>query len=249
MKLEQPLAQYGNPQKENGYTPIANELLEQIMSFDFSKRQLLVLLAISRMTYGYSKKSDALSGWQIAKLTKLDRSSVSKTINELLELNVITKLDTGRVSHGVLVNEIAINKLYKDWLTVDKTSTVDKSSTVDKTSTVTVDKTSTQPLIKRPTHKAIKTIKQNIDGFDDFWAAYPKKVDKKKSLIAWNKSKPKTEDVLAALVWQIKSKTWIDGFIPNPTTYINGERWNDEPPFKNPTPNNPADFLNGAKVI
>lgn len=162
MKLEQPIAVCGNPQKENGYTPIANELLEQIISFDFSKRHLLVIMAIARMTYGYSKKTDALSGWQIAKLTKLDRSSVSKTINELFKLNVITKLDTGRVSHGVLVNELAINKLYKEWITVDKTSTVYKSSTVDKTSTVTVDKTSTQPLIKHPTHKAIKTNKTSI---------------------------------------------------------------------------------------
>lgn len=162
MILEQPAASYGNPQKENGYTPIANELLEQIISFDFSKRQLLVIMAIARMTYGYSKKTDALSGWQIAKLTKLDRSDVSKTISELLKLNVIIKHETGRESHGVLVHEIAINKLYKEWLTVGKTTTVGNSPTVGNLPTVTVGKTPTQPLVKHPTHKAIKTIKQYI---------------------------------------------------------------------------------------
>jgi len=230
MKLEQPLAEYGNPQKENGYTPIANELLEQIVSFDFTKRQLIVILTIARMTYGYSKKSDALSGWQIAEMTKLDRSDVSKTLSELLKMNVVVKYETGRESHGVLVHEIAINKLYKTWLTVGNLPTVGKAPTVGNSPTVTVGNLPTQPLVKHPTHKAIKTIKQNIDGFDDFWAAYPKKVDKKKALIAWNKNKPNIDEVLTAIEWQVKTKGWIEGFIPNPTTYLNGERWKDEAP-------------------
>jgi len=162
MLLEQPIANYGNPQKENGYTPIANELLEQIISFDFTKRQLQVILTIARMTYGYSKKSDALSGWQISEMTKLDRSDVSKTITELLKMNVIIKHEDGRQSHGVLVNEISINKFYKEWITVGKTPTVGKSPTVGNLPTVTVGNLPTEPLVKHPTHKAIKTIKQYI---------------------------------------------------------------------------------------
>ena len=113
MKVEQPLVSYGNPQKEDGYTPIANELLEAILRADFSKRQLLVILTIARMTFGYSKKSDALSGWQIASITGIDRSHISKTINELVELNVVKKLDLGRKSHGIFVHELTINKHYK----------------------------------------------------------------------------------------------------------------------------------------
>ena len=162
MKVEQPLVSYGNPQKEDGYTPIANELLEAILRADFSKRQMLVILTIARMTFGYSKKSDALSGWQIASITGIDRSHISKTINELVELNVVKKLDLGRESHGIFVHELTINKHYKDWITVAKTATVADSSTVAKTATVTVAKTATVPLPKQPTHKAIKTIKTNI---------------------------------------------------------------------------------------
>lgn len=162
MKLEQPIAVYGNPQKENGYTPIANELLEQIISFDFTKRQLIVILTIARMTYGYSKKSDALSGWQIAEITKLDRSDVSKTIAELIKMNVVTKHENGRESHGVLVHEISINKLYKTWVTVGNLPTVGKTPTVGNSPTVTVGNLPTQPLVKHPTHKAIKTNKTSI---------------------------------------------------------------------------------------
>gem|GEM_PF-2226999 len=152
--------EFASPQKENGYTPIANELLEQIISFDFSKRQLVVIMAIARMTYGYNRKSDALSGWQIAQMTNLDRSNVSKTIAELIAMNVVTKHENGRESHGVLVNEISINKHYTNWLTVVNSTTVVKTPTVVKTTTVTVVKTTTKPLLKQPTLESNKTIKQ-----------------------------------------------------------------------------------------
>ncbi len=161
MKVEQPFAPYGNPQKEDGYTPIANELLEAILKADFSKRQLLVIMTIARMTYGYSKKSDALSGWQIASMTGIDRSHISKTINELVELNVIKKLDSGRESHGIFVHEISINKLYNEWLTVAVSATVAKTAPLP-IHLITVAKTASLPLPKQPTHKAIKTTKESI---------------------------------------------------------------------------------------
>lgn len=229
MLVKQPTASYGNPQKEDGYTPIANELLEAILKADFSKRQLLVIMAIARMTYGYSRKADALSGWQIASMINIDRSHVSKTLNELHELNVINKLETGRESHGVLVNEIQINKKYKEWLTVAKTATVANSATVAKTATVTVAKTATEPLPKQPTHKAIKTNKAIVSDFETFWNKYPRKEVKKKAKEIWLRVKPNVDEVLKALQWQIKSNGWQRGFIPLATTYLNQERWTDEP--------------------
>ena len=256
LKVEQPLASYnGTPQKEDGYTPIANELLEAILLSDFSKRQLLVIMTIARMTYGYSKKSDALSTVQIANMTGINRPKVSEAIKELIEMNVLQKIDSGRMAHGVFVNEILINKHYKQWGITDTklvlvngyqndtgTKTVTDTKTVPQTGT----KMGTQRIPKRDTHKTIKTSKTNIADFDAFWSAYPSKVDKKKSLIAWNKYTPDIGEVLTALEWQVKTKKWIDGFYPNPTTYLNGERWKDEPQkglVKQ------ADVFNGMKII
>lgn len=150
-----------SPQKENGYTPIANELLEQFMSSDFSKRQLIVILSVCRMTYGYNRKSDAVSGWQIAQMTKLDRSHVSKTIKELVEMNVITKAETGRESHGVLVAELSINKHYNEWITVAETATVAKTAPLP-IHGITVAETATKPLPKQPTLESNKTTKTSI---------------------------------------------------------------------------------------
>jgi uncharacterized protein YdaU (DUF1376 family) len=70
------------------------------------------------------------------------------------------------------------------------------------------------------------------DEFAYFWKAFPKKVGKADAEKSWNKHKPRLQDVLAALEWQSQTQQWLkDGgqFIPNPSTYLNQERWLDEP--------------------
>lgn len=77
------------------------------------------------------------------------------------------------------------------------------------------------------------------DGFDVFWAAYPKKVGKKTVQSWWERHKPTGElqaEMMAALVWQCTSPGWIKSngqYIPNPMTWLNQGRWEDERP---PTP-------------
>jgi len=71
------------------------------------------------------------------------------------------------------------------------------------------------------------------DGFESFWQAYPKKTGKGAARKAWEKARPDIQQVQAALSWQIESEAWTKEhgqFIPNPATYINQERWTDEPP-------------------
>jgi hypothetical protein len=70
--------------------------------------------------------------------------------------------------------------------------------------------------------------------FEDFWKAYPKKTAKDDARKAFDKRKPDGEmlaQMLAALAVQTASPTWTkDGgqFIPNPATWLNGGRWQDE---------------------
>lgn len=84
--------------------------------------------------------------------------------------------------------------------------------------------------------------------FEKFFAAYPNKKDKKKALAAWRKTKPNLQDVLNALQWQKKTKNWIDGFIPLPSTYLNGERWKDEPEA-NKQQSSANEHTKGLKVL
>lgn len=82
--------------------------------------------------------------------------------------------------------------------------------------------------------------KYHLDGVDEetfekFWNAYPKKTGKQAALTAFAKIKnPETvvEQILQALAWQVESDQWRkDGgqYIPNPATYLNQGRWQDEP--------------------
>lgn len=71
--------------------------------------------------------------------------------------------------------------------------------------------------------------------FEEFWSAYPRKVGKAGARKAWPKACKKLEAarlVKAADYW---TGLWENAgteaqFIPHPATWLNGERWNDEPP-------------------
>jgi hypothetical protein len=81
--------------------------------------------------------------------------------------------------------------------------------------------------------KASKSLDQQESEmyFEDFWYKYPKKVGKQEAIKAWKKAKPDILQVIDALNWQISSKQWqADNgkYIPNPATYLNQGRWEDE---------------------
>jgi hypothetical protein len=70
-------------------------------------------------------------------------------------------------------------------------------------------------------------------SFDEFWKSYPKKVGKKAAQKAWSKAKdkPPIDSILKAISKQRQSDSWQrDGgqYIPNPATWINEGRWDDE---------------------
>lgn len=101
-----------SPQKENGYTSIANELLEQIYRRRFSASQLKILLLVIRFTYGFNRKTAALSNTFIASGTGMHEITVSKEVGTLLRDNVL-KLHKKPTFHSSRV--IGINKDYDSW--------------------------------------------------------------------------------------------------------------------------------------
>jgi len=95
-----------------------------------------------------------------------------------------------------------------------------------------VQQTFNQPITNNLiTNNQLNTIVQN--DFDLFWNHYPKKTGKEAARKSFNKIRPNIEVVLKSLEWQKKSEQWFKNggqFIPNPATWINQHRWNDEPP-------------------
>ena len=79
-----------------------------------------------------------------------------------------------------------------------------------------------------------KEKKKDMCDFDVFWSHYPKKVAKKSAKKAWEKLKPDKELqgwIINAVNLAKNTKQWKkDGgdYIPMPSTYLNGRRWEDE---------------------
>jgi hypothetical protein len=73
-----------------------------------------------------------------------------------------------------------------------------------------------------------------MDAFDEFWAAYPRKEAKGAARKAFAKAMKKAtvETMLDALRWQRQRPQWLKDngdYIPLPATWLNQERWDDEP--------------------
>jgi len=98
-----------SPQLEDGYTRIANELFDAVLTFPFSARQLKVVMTIIRKTYGYNKKRDDMSASQIGEACGLARSHVTAVLGELASMNVIRK------QPGRFGSIIEINKKCGEW--------------------------------------------------------------------------------------------------------------------------------------
>lgn len=65
--------------------------------------------------------------------------------------------------------------------------------------------------------------------FNEFWNKYPKKVSRKNCLTKWQKLKESDkETILKTIDNFISYKPFKDYTHPNPLTYLNQERWNDE---------------------
>lgn len=84
-------------------------------------------------------------------------------------------------------------------------------------------------------------------GFDRFWAAYPRKVGKGAAERSFERIRPDAallDGMLRAIESQRQSDTWQRGYIPNPATWLNQRRWEDEPdgvtaPAAQQTPHSP----------
>ena len=65
--------------------------------------------------------------------------------------------------------------------------------------------------------------------FEQFWDIYPKKVDKKKSEEKWGRLPYEVQlAILKDIPARQQGRQWQEGYIPHPTTYLNGERWTDQ---------------------
>ncbi|EUC95752.1 replication protein [Providencia alcalifaciens] len=241
---------------DNGYTRIANELLEAVMLANLTQHQLLVFFAIARKTYGYNKKSDWVGNEQLSKLTGMLPHKCSAAKSEL-------------VSRGILLAEkrhVSINKNIHEWKEKQvypkkvslpelgkktlpesgKSDYPNQVNTKDNTTKEKKDNKNTMSEEVRSTDEKSNSEPTKQDPFIEpfekiFWIAGMRKVGKDKCKTAfkskfkeWRKETGGSIDEFAKFLAddiQCRLRTQQFGFDKmHPTTYLNGSRWTDEKP-------------------
>jgi phage replication O-like protein O len=151
-----------NPQKENGYTPISNELLEVIYSKPFNATQLKILLVICRYTYGFSRKKHSLSENFIAKAANISKRYISSELNKLIDQKVITVVSPHTdISSRVL----SLNKHYDRWGCRTILPQVNNTSTGEQFINTTGEQYFTPPG-EQLFHQDKQSLKQNLKQKD-----------------------------------------------------------------------------------
>ena len=100
---------YGDPQVENGYLVIANELMEATLKIKMNDYERRVWFAVMRLTYGWNKKESPISLSEISKLTGLQKGHVSRAVKSLIERNMLYSKESGKY------RIIGLVKHYKKW--------------------------------------------------------------------------------------------------------------------------------------
>ncbi len=87
-------------QVEDGYIRISTEILISWRTANFTSREWIVIHYIIEKTYGWHKKTDRISVRQIANDTGLHYANIAKTINRLLDANVLYRVGGKRGQLG-----------------------------------------------------------------------------------------------------------------------------------------------------
>lgn len=135
-----------SPQKENGYTAIANEILEQLVKVRLPPSEKDLILFVIRKTYGFHKKEDRISLTQFERGTGLSRPTVVRSLKNLLSRKMLVKV-------GLLLR---FNKDYENWV-VNTPLLVKYKNT---TSKLTLTKTSKHTLTYKRKKKITKERKE-----------------------------------------------------------------------------------------
>lgn len=238
-----------------GFTQIPNDLLAACISPTFRGSKAAVLLAVARLTLGWGVDKAKIKLSDIAEMVKMSKSRVSEVLKELEAMGALDVVytRTGRMI-GIIDDYAALCSENPK----PETRTVSENPNLEVRESRTLSKYSTKyiknpPIVPQTPEEALTgpadadasaacvsadaeanqpaKPKTSAARFAEFWAAYPRKVGKAPSLAKW---KAKRLDALADRILadiaerSRRDRKWLEGYIPNPLTYLTQERWEDE---------------------
>lgn len=106
-----PATRSGTPQLEDGFTKLADELLEALCRAHLCGREMAVALAVIRLTYGWQKKKDRIAASQIAKLTGIPSVKIPPLLRALEAKGVVRIEKSGQGQ----IPTLSIKKDHRRW--------------------------------------------------------------------------------------------------------------------------------------
>jgi phage replication O-like protein O len=215
-----------NPQIADGYTKIANEIMDALCRYRIPGEERQVLDTILRKTYGWNKTEDAISLSQFVEMTGIKKPNIIGAINSLLSKKIIIVIQIDNTPAKVY----RFNKNFDEWIPLSKKITLSKKiiGVIQKDNPSLSKRIPTKDTTTKDT--TTKDIYRSND-FDRLWITYPKKVGKQAAIRAYRshiKQIPPIEQLLAIVDRQKQTDQWKRGYIPNPATWINQGRWDDD---------------------
>lgn len=107
-----------NPQKENGYTAIANEIMDALCTVHLSAYESRILWVILRKTYGFNKKEDWISLSQFEQTTGLSKPHICRALKMLKDQHLIAEGGNDGLPKGA--RKVMFNKYYSQWRALPK---------------------------------------------------------------------------------------------------------------------------------
>lgn len=195
-----------NPQKENGYTPIANEILSVLCCLHLSGNEWSYLHAVLRKTYGFNKKEDWITNTQITQMTGMGPTRVSEAKRALVALKIVTENR----------NKISLQKDYSLWKKLRKTVTKKPEKVTEnrnlelRKSVYTKDNITKDNISERSSHKKMK--KNSFRYQENKHQDFEDSIDSDTREKIEDPEDRKTEAVNKLLKWaeELRGKRFID---------------------------------------
>ena len=197
-------------------------LMTHVWRMDLPSSEKMVLLALADAANDDGVTWLAVVSKQAGKLdlikkTSLSERTVQRAIQTLCEMGLLQREE--RAGRGVLYT-----------VTLDQPPSPRHPRHSDTPVTMTpTPVTMTPKPLTNPHLSSLPT--RDPDGFAEFWTAYPVKKSKPQAERAYRKALARTDHgtLIASLNAQRTWPSWRDGFIPHAATWLNNDRWADEP--------------------
>jgi len=109
-----------NPKREDGTRQINSKVLSELVMAKLPTAEMSVVLTIISKTWGFNKKTDAISTSQFVIATGFPERTIKRVRQKLLKRRIIFFSESKRVFRGSPLNEYMFNKHYDTWKSQDR---------------------------------------------------------------------------------------------------------------------------------